>query len=616
MKKFKKFEFAKNVLSTMFNQLKFLKMKKVILVIAVLFSLSACMKFELPKTTEQGSNKEINNGKTDKTEDQPAKPDPDEEEQYGTGVKLTPKSEYEKIPIASMPVLGDQTLPESYMLPIPDWTGSIDQGVFGTCLAQSTVMALTIEVSNKKRKIPYEQRDLAYFSPAFLYSLGRLSGNCASAGMTVDGVMEVLKANGVCPIKYMPYNKRVCPSGTPSAEAFKIASKTKIRGYQRAPLEEENLKQLVYSGKPIILIVEANKAFKKAFFKGSIWGRGAETPKGNNLHAILLTGYTQSTLVALNSWGPGASGRGIISISPEMLGDFVLQAYVIETYQSYPPLTDDNEDQEDDTPKPEPQTIQVDQSELKFETTTIGQKTAKVLQITMTSGEDTQLSLKLSDPSNFEVKDMKEVNLYKGAKRSIEIFYTPKTPAASHTASLTLTTPEGFNQTVFLKGKASEKNQDDRRDDNRREDDRGDNHREDDRGDNRRDPQPAYTIQEVIPNNIIECKEKNLPATAPGHIGLRNMNIIDSGTDLKVTATIVKTDVNKSFLQSGTLHMKFAPFCEDDHQLLATYRKGDTYIDVTFYVPKHKIFKEIYILSKSKDNQTNRFYTTLKIEQR
>ena len=734
MKKFKKF--AKNVLSTMFNQLKFLKMKKVtLLVIAVLFSLSlsACMKLELPQektTTEQGSNKEINNGKTDKTEDQPAKPDPDEEEQYGTGVKLTPKSEYEKIPLASMPVLGDQTLPESYMLPIPDWTGSIDQGVFGTCLAQSTVMALTVEVSNKKRKIPYEQRDLAYFSPAFLYSLGRLPGNCASAGMTVDGVMEVVKTYGVCPIKYMPYNKQVCPSARPSAEAYKIASKTKIRGYQRAPLEEEKLKQLVYSGKPVLLVVEVNNGFKKAFFKGNVWRRGGETPKGNNLHAILLTGYTPTALIALNSWGPGASGRGIISISPEMLGDFVLQAYVIETYQSYPPLTDDNEDQEDDTPKPEPQTIQVDQSELKFETTTIGQKTAKVLQITMTSGEDTQLSLNLSDP-NFEVVE-KEINLFKNKKKAIQVFYIPKSPA-SHTGMLTISSPagylykvklygsakekeperdlislntnyvdfgsievnqvstkqlmitnernveatlslsiegdtgvyslpnqeiilpsgarktihirfypnragsyqgrlllrgtHGFEQTVLLKGIANEKENredhtdndrgDNRRDDNRREDNRRDD-RDRDRDDHkdRRDPQPAYTIQEVIPNNIIECKEKNLPATAPGHIGLRNMNIIDSGTDLKVTATIVKTDVNKSFLQSGTLHMKFAPFCEDDHQLLATYRKGDTYIDVTFYVPKHKIFKEIYILSKSKDNQTNRFYTTLKIEQR
>ena len=459
MEKFKKFEFAKNVLSTMFNQLKFLKMKKVtLLVIAVLFSLSlsACMKLELPQektTTEKGSNKDTN-GKTDKTEDQPAKPDP-EEEQYGTGVLLTPQEDYVKIPLASMPVLGDQTLPESYMLPIPDWTGSIDQGVFGTCLAQSTVMALTVEVSNKKRKIPYEQRDLAYFSPAFLYSLGRLPGNCASAGMTVDGVMEVVKTYGVCPIKYMPYNKQVCPSARPSAEAYKIASKTKIRGYQRAPLEEEKLKQLVYSGKPIILIVEANNAFKKAFFKGNVWRRGGgETPKGNNLHAILLTGYTPNALIALNSWGPGASGRGIISISPEMLGDFVLQAYVIETYQSYPPLTDDNEDQEDDTPKPEPQTIQVDQSELKFETTTIGQKTAKVLQITMTSGEDTNVSIQLSDEVNFQT--LSKVYLYKSRQTaSIGVTYRPES-AGTHRAKLLLTSPNGFNKEVSLLGQAKQ----------------------------------------------------------------------------------------------------------------------------------------------------------------
>ena len=116
----------------MFNQLKFLKkMKKVIslslLVIAVLFSLSACMKFELPqeKTTTEESSKGTNNGnKTDKNDkDEPeeqAKPDP-EEEQYGTGVLLTPQEDYVKIPLASLPVRGEKHLPSSFKLPFPDW---------------------------------------------------------------------------------------------------------------------------------------------------------------------------------------------------------------------------------------------------------------------------------------------------------------------------------------------------------------------------------------------------------------------------------------------------------------------------------------------------------------
>lgn len=613
MKKFKKFEFAKNVLSTMFNQLKFLKMKKVtLLVIAVLFSLSACMKFELPKTTEQGSNKEINNGKTDKTEDQQTKPDP-EEEQYGTGVLLTPQEDYVKIPLASMPVLGDQTLPESYMLPIPDWTGSIDQGVFGTCLAQSTVMALTVEVSNKKRKIPYEQRDLAYFSPAFLYSLGRLPGNCASAGMTVDGVMEVLKTNGVCPIKYMPYNKRVCPSGTPSAEAFKIASKTKIRGYQRAPLEEEKLKQLVYSGKPIILIVEANNAFKKAFFKGSIWGRGAETPKpkGDNLHAILLTGYTQSTLVALNSWGPGGQKDGRVLISPEMLGSFVLQAYVIDTYQSYPPL-DDNEDQEDDTPKPEPQTIQVDQSELKFETTTIGQKTAKVLQITMTSGEDTQLSLNLSDP-NFEVVE-KEINLFKNKKKAIQIFYIPKSPA-SHTGTLTISSPAGYLYKVIkLYGSAKEK--------------------EPEPKPNpipepqptpipepkpvpqpQPEPKPRYTIREIRPSSNLRkayCGDNSMGVTYAGHIGIDENGCIveDIGNQLQVTLKVIKIDDKPTFTHSGFLYAKVGEnFCTETYTK-ESYRGGGRFVNITFTMDKSQ--NTVWVLAKSDNGY--RFYTKVRVE--
>ena len=457
MKKFKKF--LKNVLSTMFNQLKFLKMKKVtLLVIAVLFSLSlsACMKFELPKTTEQGSNKEINNGKTDKTEDQPAKPDP-EEEQYGTGVLLTPQEDYVKIPLASLPVRGEKHLPSSFKLPFPDWAPQ--QGQIGSCLGHALSSIIMYSVNFKLRKIDCENRDM-YPSPSFIYNLGKAPGGC-DAGMYVKEGMRIVIEEGVPPIKIMPY-KYECKV-KPSADAYRLASKTKIRGYERLPVDITKIKEAIYSELPVLAVVDIGKKFRSAFTNHTIW-----RPEGEKFtqayHAIVLMGYHSSTLenyfIAYNSWGNnkgGSDGEGTLRISEKMIqAGFIKECYILDPFDTYQSLTDDNEDQEDDTPKPEPQTIQVDQSELKFETTAIGQKTAKVLQITMTSGEDTQLSLKLSDPSNFEVKDMKEVNLYKNAKRSIEIFYTPKTPAASHTASLTLTTPELFNYKVRLYGEVKQ----------------------------------------------------------------------------------------------------------------------------------------------------------------
>ena len=75
---------------SLFNRLKFFKMKKVIslLVIAVLFSLSACMKFELPQektTTEQGSNKDTNNGKTDKNDKNKDEIKPNSTPSFATG---------------------------------------------------------------------------------------------------------------------------------------------------------------------------------------------------------------------------------------------------------------------------------------------------------------------------------------------------------------------------------------------------------------------------------------------------------------------------------------------------------------------------------------------------
>ena len=453
MEKFKKFEFAKNVLSTMFNQLNFHKMKKVILVIAVLFSLSACMKFELPKekTTEQGS-KETNNGKTDKTEDQPAKPDP-EEEQYGTGVLLTPQEDYVKIPLASLPVRGEKHLPSSFKLPFPDWAPQ--QGQIGSCMAHSLTSLIMYSVNFKLRKIDYQNRDF-YPSPSFIYNIGKAPGDC-DAGMYVKDGLELVVKTGVPPLKIMPYRYEC--SIKPSADAYRWAAKTKMKSYERLPLDATKIKEAIYSGYPVLTIVDIGRNFRAVFKKGegAIWGPQGEKPT-RGYHALLLIGYKGSPgyFIAYNSWGSnkGIDGAGTLRISDEMIeAGFIKECYVIQPLDTYQSLTDDNEDQEDDTPKPEPQKIEVSKPELNFSVTTIGQRVKQAFEVELVSGEDTQLSLKLSDPSNFEVKD-KEINLFKGAKRSIEIFYTPKKPA-SHTASLTLTTPEGFNYKVRIYGEAT-----------------------------------------------------------------------------------------------------------------------------------------------------------------
>ena len=435
-------------------------MKKVILllVMVVLFSLSACMKFELPQektTTEQSSNKDTNNGKTDKTEDQPAKPDP-EEEQYGTGVLLTPQEDYVKIPLASLPVRGEKHLPSSFKLPFPDWAPQ--QGQIGSCMAHCLTSLIMYSVNFKLRKIDYQNRDF-YPSPSFIYNIGKAPGDC-DAGMYVKDGLELVVKTGVPPLKIMPYRYEC--SIKPSADAYRWAAKTKMKSYERLPLDATKIKEAIYSGYPVLTIVDIGRNFRAVFKKGegAIWGPQGEKPT-RGYHALLLIGYKGSPgyFIAYNSWGSnkGADGAGTLRVSDEMIeAGFIKECYVIQPLDTYQSLTDDNEDQEDDTPKPEPQTIQVDQSELKFETT-IGQKTAKVLQITMTSGEDTQLSLNLSDP-NFEVKD-KEISLFKGAKRSIEIFYNPRT-SASHTASLTLTTPELFNYKVRLYGEVKQPERD------------------------------------------------------------------------------------------------------------------------------------------------------------
>jgi len=433
-------------------------MKKVIslLVMVVLFSLSACMKFELPqeKTTTEQSSKDTNNGnKTDKNDkDKPeeqAKPDP-EEEQYGTGVLLTPQEDYVKIPLASLPVRGEKHLPSSFKLPFPDWAPQ--QGQIGSCMAHSLTSLIMYSVNFKLRKIDYQNRDF-YPSPSFIYNIGKAPGDC-DAGMYVKDGLELVVKTGVPPLKIMPYRYEC--SIKPSADAYRWASKTKMKRFARLPLDATKIKEAIHNDYPVLCVVDIGRNFRKVFNKGqgAIW-----SPQGEKLtqayHALLLIGYKSGSpgyFVAYNSWGnnKGADGSGTLRISEEMLeAAFIKECYVIQPFDTYQPLTDEDEDQEDAS---EPQKIEVSKPELNF-SATIGQRVKQILEVELVSGDDTPLSLNLSDPSNFGVKD-KEINLFKGIKKIIEVWYTPKTPA-SHVATLTLA-KSGFTYKVRLYGEAKE----------------------------------------------------------------------------------------------------------------------------------------------------------------
>ena len=321
-------------------------------------------------------------------------------------------------------------------------------------MAHSLTSLIMYSVNFKLRKIDYQNRDF-YPSPSFIYNIGKAPGDC-DAGMYVKDGLELVVNTGVPPLKIMPYRYEC--SIKPSADAYRWASKTKMKRFARLPLDATKIKEAIHNDYPVLCVVDIGRNFRKVFNKGqgAIWSPQGEKPT-QAYHALLLIGYKSGSpgyFVAYNSWGnnKGADGAGTLRISDEMIeAGFIKECYVIQPLDTYQPLTDEDEDQEEAS---EPQKIQVSKPELNFSVTTIGQRVKQTLEVELVSGDDTPLSLNLSDPSNFEVKE-KEINLFKGIKKVIEVWYTPKTPA-SNTASLTLTTSGGFNYKVRLYAEAKQ----------------------------------------------------------------------------------------------------------------------------------------------------------------
>ena len=161
----------------------------------------------------------------------------------------------------------------------------------------------------------------------------------------------------------------------------------------------------------------------------------------------------------------------------------------------------------------------------------------------------------------------------------------------------------GFEQTVLLKGKASEKeNRDDRhddrdrRDENRREDDRGDNRRDQDDRDRRQD-QPQYRI-EVVPVSTVksgECEGLN-KVTFTGKITGEDSTVEQAANGDIILGIRVKKVGGGSYMRSGRFFIKFNSFCD-----LPTNAKGIPYdagiyeITTSIRLSSSEIGKVIYL---------------------
>ena len=528
-------------------------MKKVILVIAVLFSLSACMKFELPqeKTTEQGSNKDTNDGKTDrndKNKDE-SKPKPPT---FATGVVRLSPEDYAKIPKAKFPATGDENLPDEFMLDYPK-DNIPSQQAQGSCVAFSLCSALYVKLMHERMHIPYEDRS-RYPSAAFIYNQSKYS-DCETGTIVVKAI-NLLEDKGVCYEKDMPYDPSDCWR-QPTKEQLDKGKHFRIKGFSRIEITPTAFARALTLGYPIIATADVSgKSFQEAFFnKGKIWNP-MSVDRGESYHCVNIIGYDKNnkTFTIFNSWGDGAN-KGRVLMSEEAIRTHIVEAYILELFDTYSeddadsqkdPLTvtpssidfgeiDDAKNLSDkpliikankditiksltvsdtknfevqsyesvlsagtskslvvraypkeagnlkanvvityvvrgerktlevplsvlskkgEVPPVEKERIDLDKSELAFYNVVVGQQDRGIINLTLISGEDTNVSIQLSDEVNFQT--LNKVYLYKSRQTaSIGVTYRPRS-TGPHRAKLLLTSPNGFNKEVSLFGQAKQ----------------------------------------------------------------------------------------------------------------------------------------------------------------
>lgn len=192
-----------------------------------------------------------------------------------------------------------------------------DQGVLGTCTANSGCSAL--ELMYNKKGTPVDlSRLFAYWHAR---KLGNLTGD---SGAYPRDLCKALNQYGVCYEKSWTYHvsnleKEPTPEVTKEAEEFKIVSYERITG-DVLPQIKTSLAQ----GIPVLLTIQVHSGFEKLSgpWKQHSWDWiTSEKNPVSGYHAVLIIGYddTAERLLVENSWGPYWADGGFFGIPYDML---------------------------------------------------------------------------------------------------------------------------------------------------------------------------------------------------------------------------------------------------------------------------------------------------------
>ena len=554
----------RNKLKIMYNlSLKFFIMKRYIfnLMIAAVMalSLSACMKFDINEQKENNSPKEQrddNSGKPDEgnkeTGDQDKQPS-----RHATGLVIDPSRNVENSYGTHVFEEGEK-FPSYKRLPFPEnlfnLPYSYDQGAWGSCSAMAGAMCVSFMANYQKRGMSFSDK---YFmlSPSYLYNQKKLSSDCRTAGSIIEDVLDLIIQKGIPPIEVFPYSDKQSCSIYPNQKQDRIASLTKIKGYNPIRLDMYQFKAAINKGYPIIIGAKVNDRFDYLYDQGKSYVYKTsdfvyDTNYSN--HAMLCVGYQDTDdggyLIVANSWYKGGyQKKGYVMIAQNLIGEMIKRAIIVdELYDVYEPLID----LEKDKPIPNPKPIPQPQPEPK----------PNPIPEPKPNPIPEPKPNPIPEPQPTPIPEPKPVPQPQPEPKPNPIPEPQPTPI-----------PE---------------------------------------------PKPRYTIREIRPSSNLReayCGDNSMGVTYAGHIGIDENGCIveDIGNQqLQVTLKVVKIDDKPTFLYSGSLYAKVGEnFCTETYTK-ESYRGGGRFVNITFTMDKSQ--NTVWVLAKS--NNGYRFYTKVRVE--
>ena len=282
------------------------------------------------------------------------------QDSHATGLLLMDGEEYQSLPYATRPVMGQ--LPVSIDLsssfPEPG-----DQGLQGSCVgwALSYLKAFQ-EISERgwSSSAPGSR-----FSPSYIYNQAKESKNCNSGAQIYKG-LNVLRVSGAAQLKDFSYDPVDC-SRLPSPEVRGIAAEFSIAAWNKVNTKDPlAVKTHLAASFPVVIAMIIDDEFHNL--------RGDEIYLGNSGinqsgHALVVVGYddARNAFKVINSWGTkwGDGGFGWIhyaAFEKKVVEAYVAQDVIVRSPEIEPapieevvvPPTPETEPDADSLPQPEP----------------------------------------------------------------------------------------------------------------------------------------------------------------------------------------------------------------------------------------------------------------------